>query len=78
MNPVNMLVQIIRGAVPAMMCTLVGLAAFGISILPLAWALGVEGVAVASLLYFLVAILAGGWLIHSDPAKRQTSSKVPR
>jgi O-antigen/teichoic acid export membrane protein len=78
MNPVNMRVQIVRGALPAMMCNVAALAAFGLSLLPLAWGLGPEGVAVALIVYSLVVIGVGGWLIHTERPYHDYISEVPR
>jgi len=64
MNPVSMHVQITRGGLPAMMCNLVGLVAFGAFLFPLAWLFGLQGIAAASVVYFLVSMLSGAWLIR--------------
>jgi O-antigen/teichoic acid export membrane protein len=70
MYPVSMLVQIIRGGMPAMMCNLAGLLAFGLSLLPMAWAFGLLGVAIASSVYLVVTMFAGALMIRSERAQK--------
>lgn len=69
MNPVSMFVQIDRGAFVQMMCNLAGFVVFAASLVPLAMWVGPEGVAVASVLFFLVATLASAWLIRPAEAR---------
>jgi O-antigen/teichoic acid export membrane protein len=76
MYPVSMLVLIDRGGTPSMMCSLVGLIAAGLSLLPLAWAFGLVGVAFASIVYLVVTMAVGVWMIRSGPA-RPSNVKEP-
>jgi O-antigen/teichoic acid export membrane protein len=70
MNAISMHVQITHGGMPAMMCTLLGLLAFIASIVPLASVFGLDGISGASVIYFLVSILAGAWLIKRGARAR--------